>query len=136
VEIILIIPLVCNMCNGFANFVIARDKNSKYKFASLQSKIGRSYIEKFELPTEIQSIVLIEDNQCYMKSTAVLKILYDLKFPWWGLYSGIFVPRIIRDFVYNIVANYRYTVFGKSDECSYNPRWKDRFLLDGDEQQC
>lgn len=55
------------MCNGFANFVIARDKNSKYKFASLQSKIGRSYIEKFELPTEIQSIVLIEDDNCYLK---------------------------------------------------------------------
>jgi len=121
------------MCNGFANFVIPRDKKSKFKFAALQSRIGQQFVQKFNLSPEILSIVLVEDNQHYMRSAAVLRIFKELKFPWWTFYGSIIVPPFIRDTVYNIIAKYRYSVFGKRDECTYNPTWKDRFLTDGDD---
>jgi predicted DCC family thiol-disulfide oxidoreductase YuxK len=59
---------VCNMCNGFATFVLARDPNERFKFAPLQSNFGKWILQEYNLPQEIQSIILIEpDGSCYQR---------------------------------------------------------------------
>ena len=37
---------VCNLCNGWVNFVIDRDKQSRYKFAALQGEAGRAMMTR------------------------------------------------------------------------------------------
>lgn len=37
---------VCNLCNGWVNFVIDRDAQSRYKFASLQGEAGRALMAR------------------------------------------------------------------------------------------
>ncbi|MEZ5023494.1 MAG: DUF393 domain-containing protein [Chitinophagales bacterium] len=40
---------VCNLCNSSVQFTIKRDKNELLKFASLQSEVGESLLEKYNL---------------------------------------------------------------------------------------
>ena len=32
---------VCNLCNGFVQFIIKRDPKARFKFAALQSELGQ-----------------------------------------------------------------------------------------------
>ena len=121
---------VCNLCNGFVVFIIKRDPDAKFKFASLQSEEGERLQEEFKMdPANITTMVLVENDNYYVKSDAALRILKELNGIWPFLYYFIFVPRPVRDTVYDIVAKYRYRWFGRQDECMVpTPDLKKRFL--------
>ena len=109
---------VCNLCNGAVDWIITRDRNNRFRFASLQSDYGRQVIEKYELTSDyLNTIVLVEDDKVYLRAPAVLRILKHLG----GVYSVLYIfnalPSSILNFFYNIVAKYRYGWFGKRDTC-------------------
>ncbi|PSQ54745.1 thiol-disulfide oxidoreductase DCC [Halobacteriales archaeon SW_8_68_21] len=109
---------VCNLCSGFVQFVYPRDPEGKYRFASLQSEVGQALLAEHDLPTdELESIVLIEDGESYVKSTAVIQIATGLGGRY-RLFSPFrHVPASVRDRVYDFVADHRYRWFGKKDRC-------------------
>lgn len=77
----------------------------------------------------IDTVILIEGNRYYLRSTASLTLTKYLKPPYPALYILIFVPEFIRDYVYEIVASNRYKWFGQSDVCRVpNEQEKSRFL--------
>lgn len=121
---------VCNLCSGFVVFTIKRDPHAKFKFASLQSNEGGNLQKEFGIDTEnIKTIVLVENDNYYLKSDAVLRIFKHLDGMWFILYYLIYIPRPIRNFVYDLVANNRYRWFGKKDVCMLpTPELKKRFL--------
>ena len=121
---------VCNLCNGFVVFVIKRDPDAKFKFASLQSEEGIELQNEFDMVQErIQTMVLVNNDNYYLKSDAVLRILKELNGLWPYLYYFIYVPRPIRDFVYDLIAKNRYRLFGRQDQCMVpTPDLKKRFL--------
>jgi len=109
---------VCNLCSGFVQFIVPRDPEEKFRFASLQSDIGKELLAEHDLPTdELESIVLIEGDESYVKSSAVIRIATLLG----GIYAFLrpfrFLPRFLRDWVYDFVADHRYKWFGKKDQC-------------------
>jgi len=109
---------VCNLCSGFVQFVLPRDTEEKYRFASLQSDVGQALLREHGLPTdELESVVLIEDGNSYVKSTAVIRIAADLGGPYRLLSPFRYLPRALRDRVYDFVADHRYGWFGKKDRC-------------------
>ncbi|ELZ49244.1 thiol-disulfide oxidoreductase DCC [Halorubrum coriense DSM 10284] len=109
---------VCNLCNGFVQFVLPRDPDGKYRFASLQSDVGGALLAEHDLPTdELESIVLIEDGEAYVKSAAVLRIAAGLGWPYRLLSPFRYVPAAVRDGVYDFVADHRYQWFGRKDQC-------------------
>ena len=109
---------VCNFCNGAVNFIIQRDKKSLLKFAALQSEAGRKLLQRFNLPTdELSSIILIEDGNVYTQSSAALKLCKYLSGLWPLIYGFIIVPLFIRDGIYKWIAKNRYKWFGKKDHC-------------------
>lgn len=108
---------VCNFCNRSIQFIIKRDPHATFQFASLQSDIGRKLDLDYGPPTYVDSVILIEDELVYMKSTAALKICKRLNGAWRLLYIGILIPRPIRDFVYDYIANHRYQWFGRATSC-------------------
>ncbi|HTK38387.1 MAG TPA: thiol-disulfide oxidoreductase DCC family protein [Pyrinomonadaceae bacterium] len=122
---------VCNFCNGSVNFMIERDAAGYFKFAPLQSETGKEVLDKFAVdPTEIDSIILVEDEKAYTHSTAALRIVRRLGGIWRWLYILRFVPRPIRDFFYELFAKYRYWLFGKKDVCMMpTPEIRERFLI-------
>ena len=109
---------LCNLCNGSVKFIIKRDKLESFKFASLQSSVGKSLLKQYGINQErIDSIVYIKDERFLLRSDAVLNILKDLGSIWKTCYIFIVVPKFIRDFVYNAIAKSRYRIFGKRDSC-------------------
>ncbi len=121
---------VCNLCNQSVDFIIRRDPKAKFKFASLQSDLGQSLLQKHGLPSDYkQSVLLLEKDKLYEKSSAALRIARELKGGWPLLYGFIVIPKFIRNFVYNLIARNRYRLFGKKDTCRIpTPEERDRLL--------
>ncbi len=109
---------VCNFCNASVNKIIKHDKKNRFKFTALQSETGKHLLEKHHIDSQkIDSIILIENNTVFIKSTAILKISKHLN----GLYplafGFIIIPTFVRDAVYDFVARNRYKWWGKKDSC-------------------
>jgi predicted DCC family thiol-disulfide oxidoreductase YuxK len=109
---------VCNLCNTSVQFVIEHDPTAIFRFASLQSDAGQAILAKNALNTEgLNSVILVENNVVYDRSTAALRIAKRLSGGVQLLAVFLIVPRFIRDFVYKIVAKNRYRWFGKQEVC-------------------
>ncbi|MBS2970314.1 thiol-disulfide oxidoreductase DCC family protein [Metabacillus sp. KIGAM252] len=109
---------VCNLCEGVVKFVIKRDKEAVFRFASLQSENGQALLKKHQLDHEnFDSFVLAFDENVYVKSEAALKTASFLPFPMNMLRIMLIIPRPIRDAVYSFIARNRYKWFGKKDSC-------------------
>jgi predicted DCC family thiol-disulfide oxidoreductase YuxK len=120
---------ICNFCNQSVQFIIKKDPKGYYKFASLQSDIGQKFLEKYKISHDIDSIILIDNEECYFKSSAALHICRNLKGVWKLLYLLLIIPRPLRDFFYEIIAKNRYKWFGKRESCMLPaPGVKERFL--------
>jgi predicted DCC family thiol-disulfide oxidoreductase YuxK len=122
---------VCNLCNASVKYVIKHDKKDAFRFAAIQSKVGRQIVSKHDIDTrKIDSILLYseKDGICY-KSTAALKIAKQLGFPRNILIVFIIVPAFIRNWVYDYIAKNRYKWYGKRDSCmTPTPELQNKFL--------
>lgn len=127
---VLLFDGVCNLCNSSVQFILARDPKAKFRFASLQSDEGQELLQAFEdRPSDLSSVVLIEDGQLYARSDAALRVARQLSGGWPLLYAFIVLPRALRDAVYNWIARNRYRWFGKRDSCMIpSPELRSRFL--------
>lgn len=121
---------VCNLCNGWVQFVINHDIRKIFRFGSLQSEGGRVLLKKHGLPlNDYDSFVYVKDNQVYLKSTAALHVLKDLGGFYKFFYIFIVIPRPVRDFAYSLIAKNRYFLFGKRESCMLpSPELRNRFL--------
>lgn len=110
---------VCNLCNGTMSFLTKIDTKKKLVMIPLQSDEGKHFLNKFSLSEkDLSSVVFVCQDTMFMKSSAVLHILKELKNGYSLAYALILIPRPIRDFFYGLVAKYRYKLFGTSDTCS------------------
>lgn len=126
---IIVFDGVCNFCDRSVQFIIKRDKNAIYKFASIQSDAGQKILQMHGVPPDIDSIILVKGNKCYYKTSAALRICKNLKGGWQLLYFLLIFPKPIRDFFYNILAMNRYKWFGKKESCTVpSPEIRKRFL--------
>ena len=121
---------VCNLCNGFVQFVIRRDPGARFKFAPLQSEAARARLGDSVTPGAAPSTVLLWENErLYDRSTAALQILRQLRFPWPIMAALFVVPRPLRDWVYDLIARRRYRWFGQRETCMVpTPDIRRRFL--------
>jgi len=119
----------CNFCSFWVKFVIKRDKKDLFRFASLQSEIGEKLLKKYQLAGDLDSVVFISGNEVFTKSTASFQILKALGGIISIFYYLIFIPAIIRDFFYDVMAKYRYSLFGsKTCEIPQNKNYAHKFL--------
>ena len=106
----------CGLCNGFVDFVLARDRARRFRFAPLQGTTARA---RFGDPGDVDptTILLEEEGTVFQRSTAALRIITALGGIW--RLAGLLrlVPRFIRDAVYDWIARNRYGWFGKRDSC-------------------
>lgn len=107
---------VCPVCNGFVDYVLKKDSKNQFQFSSLQSHYAKSTLQpQYQ---GLDSVILKENDQTFIKSTAVLRILFQLGGLWNAL--AVFlsaIPRPLRDFGYDIFAKNRYRIFGQNETC-------------------
>lgn len=128
-KLIVLFDGVCNLCNNTVQFIIRRDPNAHFQFASLQSPQAQKFLAGRHLQSYMESILLVEDSKIYTASAAALRIARHLSGFWPLFYIFIIVPRPIRDWVYSIIARNRYRWFGRRDECMVpTPNLRGRFL--------
>ena len=121
---------VCNLCSTSVIFIIKHDKKAQFLFASLQSDAAKEILLQYNSKKlKIDSIVLIQNNKFYEKSTAAIRIANDLSGGFKFLYLFIIIPKFIRDFVYDYIAKNRYKWYGQKEFCMIpTPEIKNRFI--------
>ncbi|MCM3714489.1 thiol-disulfide oxidoreductase DCC family protein [Halalkalibacter oceani] len=119
----------CNLCNGFVDFILRKEKDHRFLFASLQSERGRQLQEQFAIAPTVDSVIVINDKAAYLYSDAVFQVMKAL--PWYFRLLLVLrvVPKAGRDRLYRLVAKNRYRLFGKRESCRLpTAEEKSRFL--------
>ena len=109
---------VCNLCNGFVQFIIRHDKQELFLFAPLQSAPG--IVASLQVSTAAEktgSVILLYNGTYYTHSAAALYTFRLLGGGWQVLYAAIIVPRFLRDGIYRFISRNRYRWFGKKEVC-------------------
>jgi predicted DCC family thiol-disulfide oxidoreductase YuxK len=106
----------CNLCNTVVSFLFKIDKKHLFCFSSLQSKTAAKELHAQDLG--LDTIVLLVNSEKSYRSTAILRIFYELGggYTLLALVFSIF-PVTVRDWFYNLIAKSRYQIFGKKDTC-------------------
>ena len=111
----------CNLCNHSVKYIVKKDIKKKFIYLSNESDEAKQLLENFNLiESSKSSIVFLENNQIFLKSTAVLKIAKHLGGAIKLVYLFFIVPRIFRDPVYDLVSRYRHLLYRKSPDCRIN----------------
>jgi predicted DCC family thiol-disulfide oxidoreductase YuxK len=112
----------CAFCEGTVKFIARRDPAGRFRFGASQSPQAVALLAHHGFTRDMaRSIVLIEDGQVYLRSTASLRIARHLTMPWRLASALLWVPRPIRDAVYRVVAAIRHRVAGRSNACEVPP---------------
>lgn len=121
----------CVLCGGFVQFCFRHDGDGTLKFASAQSPLGARLLQTLGLPTETldRTILLVEGDEVFSQSTAILRSLRHLRgWPRW-LVPLRWVPRFVRDPIYDLIARNRYKWFGRHSACfAPTPETRARFI--------
>ena len=121
---------VCNLCHGVVRFVLARDRAARFRFAPLQSELGRALLVRHGLDVDaLDTFVVVDAAGAHTRSDAALRLAVGLGPPWSWLGPLRALPRWLRDALYDRVARSRYRWFGRLEACPAPPAgWRDRFL--------
>ncbi len=108
---------VCVLCSRGCLFVSKRDRRGYFRFVAIQLAEGRPLAEQLGInPDHPDSFAFVAAGQGYVKSEAVLRIARELpRWQWTWVFH--FIPRVIRDAIYDLVARNRYRWFGRRDAC-------------------
>ena len=111
----------CAFCEGWVKFFATRD-DGYFRFGASQTPEAAALLERYGTSRDAaRSIILIEDGQVYLRSTASLRIMKRLNAPWKWLGVLLWVPRPLRDAVYRVIASVRHRLAGKSNACEIPP---------------
>lgn len=120
---------LCALCNGWVRFLLRVDRRGPLQFAPLVGPTADRIRSAHPDLARIDSLVLIEGARVSVRSTAVLRLLRYLGGPWRLGLIGWLVPREIRDSLYDVVAFWRYRLFGRYPACpAPAPEARARFL--------
>ena len=114
---------VCALCNGAVRFVLKRDRTRAVRFAPLDGPTAAAMIAGHPDLGGIDSMIWFDEGgRPRTRGAAALAIARYLGGRWAALAAvGRIVPAPVRDAVYDLVARFRYRVFGRYDACPLPP---------------
>jgi predicted DCC family thiol-disulfide oxidoreductase YuxK len=108
----------CLFCHASMRFIADRDPAGYFRFGASQDPRAQDILQRHGLgEIAASSIVLLEGDRVYLRSTAGLRIARHLTFPWRLATVFLIVPRPIRDMVYDAVSAVRARIAGTTDSC-------------------
>jgi predicted DCC family thiol-disulfide oxidoreductase YuxK len=111
----------CAFCERSVRFIASRDQGY-FRFGASQNAEGQALLAKFGTTRQTaRSLILIEGDQIFLRSDAVLRIAGRMNAPWRFAGAFLAVPRPIRDVVYRFVAAIRHRLAGESNACEIPP---------------
>jgi predicted DCC family thiol-disulfide oxidoreductase YuxK len=126
---------VCGLCSRLLRFTIKHDRRSVFRFASLQSAVGKAMVARSGgNPDDLNSFYVFANfrtphSSVLTRSNAALFVAGELGWPWKALRVAGLLPAVLRDRAYNIIARFRYRLFGRYDHCEIpSPEVRSRFI--------
>ncbi len=115
----------CVLCNRIVQWILRRDREGVFCFATLDS----STAESLRIRQKSDSVVLALGKTLYTHSTAVVRILW-LVGGWWRALAVILsiIPAPLRDGMYRLIARNRSRWFGTQSCMVPSPQERWRFL--------
>jgi len=95
----------CNLCNGVVGWLLKFAPKSAFEFVAFQSPQGQSLLKKHGYPTTaLTTVILFDKYGPHTHSDGFLRIISQI--PKWRLVAALlaFIPRIIRDTIYNLAS--------------------------------
>ncbi len=120
----------CGLCDRSVRWILRHDALGLLRFAPLQGEtVAALRLVVAGIPTDLSSVVLIEDGVVRLRSKAAMYIARHLRWPWRFMYWLRWMPALLADLPYRLVAALRYRLFGKKDACTIPaPAERERFL--------
>lgn len=120
-EPVILFDGTCAFCERSVRLIATRD-NGYFKFGASQNPEGQAILARFGTTREAaKSLILIEGDQLYLRSDAVLRIAQRMHAPWKYAAVLLWVPRPVRDAVYRCIAAVRHYLAGRSNACEIPP---------------
>lgn len=120
---------VCVFCSRWVRFVIDRDPERRFRFVAIQSDRGRVLAARFGIDLDApQTNAVVLGGRIFFKSDAALTVLSALQSTR-PLRILRLAPRWLRDPAYDLIAQNRYRLFGRTEVCMIpSPDDRDRFI--------
>ena len=125
-ERIIVFDGICRFCNKSIDFLMKLDTQKRFKYTSLQGE----FVITLDIEPDMDSIIYYENSIIYYKSTAILKIFQALGGVWKITAIFYLIPKVIRDFLYDLIAKYRYKIFGKRESCRMPKEGEEELFID------
>lgn len=126
---------VCGMCSALVRFFVKRDRHDRLRFAALQSALARGIVERHGGdPNTLSTLYLVENygsehERVRIRGKAALYCLREIGGAWHLLALLRFLPALLLDLGYRLVAANRYRLFGKKERCEIpSPEQREKFL--------
>lgn len=127
---------VCGLCHRLVHFVLTRDRRDRFRFASLQSPFAATRLARHgQDPRDLDTLYVIVDNdgpseRLLSRARAWLFVLQQLGGLWrlTAVLSSMLPTRLL-DTAYDLIARYRYRVFGQYQACPMpDEKWRNKFV--------
>jgi predicted DCC family thiol-disulfide oxidoreductase YuxK len=119
---IVVFDAQCLLCNAWVQFLLRRDREGRFKFASIQGATGQGLLAQAGLEVQgLQTLLLVDGKQTWQHTAAIFRVLHALGWPWRMAWVAWLVPSFLRDPLYRLVARNRYWMFGRTETCMLAP---------------
>jgi predicted DCC family thiol-disulfide oxidoreductase YuxK len=120
----------CGLCTRSVRWILGHEGDHQLRFAPLQGETAAALRARYvNIPETLESVVYIDGERAHLRSKAFLHMARHFRAPWRWLHAVRWLPAILLDLGYRVVASLRYRVFGRVESCELpSPENRARFM--------
>lgn len=109
---------LCVLCSANAQFVLRHDHQGRFRLTVAQGTIGEALYRHYGLVKgDYETLLVLAQGRLLTHSDAAIAVYEQLGWPWRLATLARFVPRLLRDPLYLLIARNRYRLFGRREAC-------------------
>ncbi len=107
---------VCVLCSGWVRSIVTRDPDAIFRFVPIQSPYGQTLARRLGIDTQHpETSAVVMGGLAYFKFDAAILVWRRLGWTWAASFR--FLPRAVRDWLYDRLMKNRYRLFGRTEAC-------------------
>lgn len=108
----------CALCSGFMRFVVARDRQGHFHFATAQSALGEALYAALDARHgDYDTNLVLCDGRLHEKLDGFAEVMRRLGWPWRALVVLGLLPAGLKSWLYDRIARNRFALFARRDSC-------------------